>query len=130
MNRQWFLAWTAAAGILVNGIPIADAEEPPAPDNTFMRLKVQNSQAVLNGIAVGDFARIEEAADYLVRLSKKTEFQKKDVPDYEHFNQEFRRSAEDLLKTARAKNLDGTTVAYIRLSMSCVACHKHLRDLK
>lgn len=122
--------WAALAGILLNSVPVADAEEPPAAQNPFMQLKLKNSQAALNGIAVGNFDTVAEAADYLVRLSKKAEFQKKDVPDYERFNEEFRRSAERLLKAARAKNQDGATLAYVQLSTTCVDCHKHLRDLK
>ena len=128
MYSHWLPPWAAVLGMLLGGLPMSGAPPAPPADNAFMRLKVENSQAVLNGIALADLKCIEEAADTLVRLSKKTEFQKKDVPDYDHFNQEFRRSAEDLQKAARAKNLDGAAFAYVRLSMSCVACHKHLRE--
>lgn len=130
MGTNWF--WTITLVVATTAavlLPIPGEEPKPDP-NLFMVLKLKNAQQVLDGLALADFARIEEAADYLVRLSKKAEFQKKDVPDYERFNEDFRRSAETLLRAARAKNLDAAGLAYVRLSMNCVECHKHLREAK
>ena len=31
---------------------------------------------------------------------------------------------------AKAKNLDGATLAYVRLTMNCIECHKYVRDHK
>ena len=39
----------------------------------------------------------------------------------------FRRQANALTKAAQEKNLDAATLAYVRLTMSCVDCHKFVR---
>ncbi len=98
--------------------------------NAFMKLKLANTQLVLNGIAVQDYPLIESSAEALVRLSKKAEFQLQEVPEYGRYSAEFRRSAEKLVRTARAKNSDGAALAYVELTLCCVNCHKHLREVR
>ena len=40
----------------------------------------------------------------------------------------FRRSAETMARRARERNLDGATLAYLDLTMTCVKCHQTTRD--
>jgi hypothetical protein len=40
---------------------------------------------------------------------------------------EFQRYADDLIKNARQHNIDGATLAYLKLTMNCVQCHKFVR---
>ena len=47
--------------------------------------------------------------------------------EYLHFTMDFQRIADDLIKSAGAKNLDGATLAYTRLTINCVDCHKYVR---
>jgi hypothetical protein len=107
-----------------------DARQVPKDGVTFMQLKLEDAQRVLNGIAVRDFEMIETSAGALVRLSKKAEFQLLDTPEYLRHSDAFRRTAETLGQMARAKNLDGAALAYVALTMNCVACHKHVRDAR
>lgn len=129
MNRNWIAAIVAAA-LVLGGVITAPSQELPREPNAFMQLKLKNAQAVLDGIAVRDFARIEEGADNLVRLSMKTEFQMKGVPDYERYAGEFRRTATDLVQKSKDKNLDGAALAYVQLTLNCVQCHRHIREAK
>jgi hypothetical protein len=48
-------------------------------------------------------------------------------PDYDQHSATFRRQVDALAKAARNKNLDGATLAYVRMTMSCVDCHKFVR---
>lgn len=130
MQKAWLAALVVVTVVSLCGILASAADEPAQGGNAFMRLKLKNAEAVLDGIAVADFARIEEGADYLVRLSKKAEFQKKDVPNYERYNESFRQAAEGLVQAAKAKKVDRAALAYVRLTMTCVECHNHLRELK
>ena len=74
-----------------------ETAEPPEKQNRFMKMKLQSAQLVLDGIAVGDFKRIDEGASYLVLLSKKAEFQLGGIPNYGRYSDDFRRSAEGLV---------------------------------
>lgn len=129
MNKKWITMMSVTA-LLVGGAMTVLSQEPAKDRNMFMQLKLKNAQAVLDGIAIGDFPRIEEGADNLVRLSKKTEFQMKGVPDYERYAAEFRRTAENLVQKSKDKNLDGAALAYVQLTLNCVQCHKHIREAK
>jgi hypothetical protein len=40
---------------------------------------------------------------------------------------EFQRLCDELAEKSRAKNIDGATLAYLRLTMNCVNCHKYVR---
>jgi hypothetical protein len=103
--------------------------EPPKDKAAeLMRKKLQQSQKVLEGIALNDFDKIVQHADELILISKETEFKVMKTPQYELYTNEFRRNAEDLAKKAKEKNIDGATLAYMELTLTCVKCHKHCRE--
>lgn len=96
----------------------------------FMRLKLDYSKKVLEGLATEDFASIIDGARKLNRLSLAAEWEVPTIPnaeEYLHFTSDFQRIADDLIKNARAKNLDGATLAFTRLTINCVDCHKYVR---
>lgn len=95
-----------------------------------MMKKLQHAQKVLEGIALNDFERIVKNGDDLIDLSKQAEWRALKTPQYELHSNEFRRSAETLVKAAREKNLDGATLAYVELTMNCVRCHKYVREVR
>ncbi len=47
--------------------------------------------------------------------------------EYLVFTGEFQRLCDDLDAKAKEKNLDGATLAFLRITMSCVNCHKYVR---
>jgi cytochrome c556 len=60
-------------------------------------------------------------------VSKAATWQAFQNPDYERFSQDFRRNVDALTKAARDNNLDGATLAYVKVTMSCVECHRFVR---
>jgi hypothetical protein len=105
-------------------------EPPQAKTAELMRKKLQQLQKVLEGIALNDFDKIIQHADELILISKETEFKVMKTPQYELYTGEFRRNAEDLVKKAKEKNIDGSTLAYMELTLTCVRCHKHCREVR
>ena len=93
-----------------------------------MRKKVAYSQQVLVGITLEDYGLIANNAEKLVELSNKTNWYSRQVPEYELFLNEFRRSAEQLMEAAKRKNLDAASLAYVQMTLSCVSCHKFIRQ--
>lgn len=96
----------------------------------IMRQKLEHAQKVLEGIAVKDFDLLEKHAHNLMILSQKAEWKVLTTPEYELRSDEFRRNADSLAKAAKDKNLDGAALAYVQMTMSCVNCHKHVRDVR
>jgi hypothetical protein len=97
----------------------------------FMRQKLDFAKEVLEGLALEQFATIEKGGKALKKLSEAAEWEVATIPnatDYVMLTTDFQRHADDLVKQAKAKNIDGATLAYVKLTMSCVQCHKFIRD--
>ena len=92
-----------------------------------MRQKLAYSQQVLVGITLEDYGLIANNAEKLVKLSNKTNWYSRQVPEYELFLNEFRRNAQELVEAGRQKNLDAASLAYVQMTLSCVSCHKFIR---
>jgi hypothetical protein len=52
-----------------------------------------------------------------------------DTPGYKRLTKDFEYANESLTHAARDKNVDGATIAYLQLTISCVNCHKIARDV-
>ena len=96
----------------------------------LMAAKLQNSQKLLEGIAIGDFKKITRSAEELLELTKTEEWMMYNSPRYQLHTNEFRRAAETLIEKAKDKNIDGTTLAFFDMTMSCVRCHRHMRETR
>ena len=105
----------------------AQAEKEPGVKEA-MRKKVAYSQQVLVGMTLEDYGLIANNAEKLVELSNKTNWYSRQVPEYELFLNEFRRNAEQLMEAGKRKNLDTASHAYVQMTLSCVSCHKFIRQ--
>lgn len=96
----------------------------------LMAAKLKHSQNLLEGIAIADFKKMENSAEQLIELTKTEEWLMHKAPRYETHTNEFRRAAETLIRKAKDKNIDGTTLAFFDMTMSCVRCHQHVREVR
>lgn len=93
--------------------------------------KLTHAQRLLEGIATAKFNKIEKSADELIRISKTEEWiAAHKGPRFETYSNEFLRAAETIAKKAKDKNIDGVTLAYFDLTMSCVRCHQYNREVR
>jgi len=107
--------------------------EPPkknADVKELMKQKLQNSQKVLEAIATNDFDGLEKHAGELILISKEAEWKVVKTPRYENYSNDFRRNAESLIQSAKEKNIDAAALAYVDLTLNCVKCHKHVREVR
>ena len=93
----------------------------------FMREKLGHSQKVLEALALEDFFTLEQRAKKLSAMTQEATWQAFQNPDYEQHSAAFRRHANALTRAAHDKDLDAATLAYVRLTMSCIDCHKLVR---
>jgi hypothetical protein len=96
----------------------------------LMANKLQTSQRLLEAIALSDFTKIGAQADQLSQLATQAEWLAFKTPRYELHSNEFRRAAETIARKAKEKNIDGVTLAYMDLTMSCVRCHQYVREVR
>jgi hypothetical protein len=105
----------------------------PAKSQIFKKLmaeKLKSSQALLEGLALSDFKKLQDNAEDLLRISATEEWVAIKTPKYTVLSDEFRRAAEKIIQKSKAKNLDGAALGYVELTMTCVRCHEYVRDLK
>jgi cytochrome c556 len=93
----------------------------------FMREKLELSQRVLEGVATEDYELIIAKGTRLSAMSQEVDWRVFENPDYDQQSTVFRRHVDSLVKAARNKDLDAATLAYVRVTMSCVDCHRLVR---
>jgi cytochrome c556 len=93
----------------------------------FMRDKLELSQRVLEGLATEDFDLIIAKGTRLNAMSQEADWRLFENPDYDQQSVVFRRHVNSLVKAAKDRNLDAATLGYVRMTMSCVDCHKLVR---
>ena len=93
----------------------------------FMRDKLELSQQTLEGLAMEDYDLIIAKGTKLSAMTKEANWKLFENPDYDQQSRLFRRQVDAMVKAAKDKNLDAATLAYVRMTMSCVDCHKLVR---
>jgi hypothetical protein len=125
MRRLYALAVLAALA----GMPaVSGPGAAPRKVDELMKRKLVASQKVLEGLALADFDKIASNAEALSILSAQAEWKVLETPLYQIYSNEFQHAAEDLVKHAKKKNIDAASLSYVELTLTCVKCHKHVRE--
>jgi hypothetical protein len=126
---------SVAAMVLMLPLAGATAQQPagrPAGGEQemsyWMKKKLEHSQNILAGIADGDFEKIVVSTESMRSLSKVEGFIRGRTPGYRTQLQIFAESADEIARQANKDNLEGAALAFTQLTISCVNCHKQLRD--
>jgi hypothetical protein len=107
----------------------AQAEKPdPKKVKELMRRKLENSQKVLEALALNDLDKAATHAEALLRIQKEAAWNVHKTKQYEMWSGQFRASAEDLIKAAKEKNLESAKLNYLGMTMACFHCHSYVRD--
>jgi hypothetical protein len=127
----------AVAALLLVLLGVAsgeDADKKAAPEgkkaDELMQRKLRESQKVLEGIAVANYDDIANHAQELIEISRAAGFRAIKTPRYEVYSREFQQNAEALVKNANDKNIDAAALSYVELTLTCVKCHKYVREQK
>jgi cytochrome c556 len=126
MKRKWVVIGTMALA-LSGAIWSVAQPKPGMSTKEFMREKLAHSQKVLEALAMEDYFTIQAESKKLSAMTQEATWQAFQNPDYTQHSATFRRHANALTRAAQDKNLDAATLAYVRLTMSCIDCHKLVR---
>jgi hypothetical protein len=128
MKRFFFFA----AIVLLASAASATAQDPRKDDEAspWMKRKLELSQRVFAGLAAGDYDAIGESARTMENLNRIELFIRGRNDDYRTQLRAFQFANRELIRAADAKNLDRATLAFQQMTLSCVNCHKQLRDGK
>ena len=95
----------------------------------FMYEKLTSSQLVLEGLMIEDYDLMQKGAKKMIEMSNATEWQVIEGPIFARQSEEFRSAAKQVIKFAKAKNIDGASLSYLHLTMTCIACHKKVNKV-
>jgi cytochrome c556 len=91
----------------------------------FMRGKLKSNQKIVEGLSTNNFKLIAEGADDVTTLLKGEHWFVIDTKQYRVHSDEFKTAAVRLKAAAEKKNIEGATLRYFELTMSCVDCHQY-----
>lgn len=129
MRWKWVVL-TCIGALLAAGLAISlPADEPPAKHGSvIMRNKLEHSQRILEGLANEDFEMIRHNAKIMSLFTQLEGWYRGSDPRYDAQLSLFRFANNELIRTAQDKNLDGAALAYTQLTISCVNCHRLVRE--
>ena len=114
----------ASASLLAQQPAEKDEPEP----SIWMKQKMKYTQEILVGLATEDFDKIQQNATSMKGLNRIEYFVRRRPEGYRTQLKTFQFGVDELLRHAKDENLDGATLAFTQITVSCVNCHKHLRQ--
>ena len=150
---QWLKAGVLVVFVLGGGIWLAGgrAEDPePAPQKKpaktlqsdarpdklkepalakFMREKLTASSQILEGLCTEDYESIQKGAEKLKSMSNAESWRVSNDTMYRQHSAEFRNAVENILTASKEKkNLDTAALAWTKATLSCIECHRWVRN--
>lgn len=124
------LSALALAGVAVLTLCVGGDPPKPAKKPSIMEKKLAAAQKILDGLALNKFDEIKENAELLNDLSKQAAWKLIETPRYEQYSEEFQRITLKMANQAKEKNLDGAALSYVDMTLLCVKCHQHTREVR
>jgi hypothetical protein len=94
----------------------------------IMEQKLRYTHRLITSLAIEDFKQMALDARELKLIGETTLMKVSPNLEYVKYSAEFSSVVEELGHRAKAHDLNGATLSYIRLTMNCVDCHKYVRD--
>jgi hypothetical protein len=111
----------------VKGAALEQGPEAPQPLDKFMRMKLEYTKGIVEGLALEDYEMIAKSAQSLSLLSLESNWNVLQTEEYLDQSREFRNSAKMIVDAAHEKNVDRAALGYVSLTVRCMECHKYLR---
>lgn len=93
----------------------------------FMTRKLAAAQRALEGVAREDHELIQKATAEMIDLSRQAAWEQMASYRFVQDTADFVTAAEFLSRMAEAKDAEGTSLGFMRLTMTCTNCHRHVR---
>ena len=131
------LGWTVAAQDSKDTTQKTPPSDPPSADkkdesatalSRFMRQKLQASNLILEGLCTEDLKMVSEGSTSLMKMSTQEHWRVSNDMMYRRYSTEFVNAVEELQKEAEDNNMDGTSMAWVNVTMKCLKCHEWVRN--
>jgi hypothetical protein len=131
-----------AVAIAVIGIFVAQPGEARSQDRPavaradesspsfWMERKMKLSTDMLAALANGNAEKVAASGKAMRRLNTIEAFSRRRSPGYDAQLEIFSQSLDEIIAQAEKDNLEGAALGFTQLTISCVNCHKRLRESK
>ena len=92
----------------------------------FMRIKMQSSQYILEGLTVKNFKLVNKGIQQIKDMTQSSKWVAIDDPIYRDLVKDFETATERLEAAAKTQNIDATAMRYYQLTTNCIDCHKQI----
>ena len=127
MNKKVLLVF-AVVPIVAAAVLVRPQIDPAAP--TLMKAKTGYAHRLLDAVVVEDFDVIQDQAFRLKAVAETADWRAAESQEFVRETEAFIHAADRLYEAAKAKDGDGTALAYMDVTLSCVHCHRHLRHAR
>lgn len=112
----------------VEGGSSDNQDESKAGLSKFMRQKLDASSRVLEGLCTEDLEMVGEGSKVLLTMSHEERWRVSTDMMYRRYSSEFSTAVEELLKESEDQDMDGTSMAWVNVTMKCLKCHEWVRN--
>lgn len=118
------ILWAGVVALAAS-LAIVTASAQTVALKRLMQQKLEHSQSILAAVATSNWGEMERHSQALIQVTRDPAWMVMTTAEYTRQSQTFVRAAEDLLDTARRRDLDGAPLAYVSMTLSCVQCHRY-----
>ena len=93
-----------------------------------MRQKLQASNSILEGLCTEDLTMVADGAKTLMKMSGEEKWRVSNDILYRRYSTEFVHAVEELEHEAKDNDMDGTSLAWVNVTMKCLKCHEWVRN--
>ncbi|EMB18381.1 hypothetical protein [Rhodopirellula europaea] len=110
--------------------------DPPSPEDhrddgslltPLMRMKLEKSKAILEGLTLEDYDKVASNARSLRLLSTESGWNVIQTREYADQSRDFQRAADLVVEAAEEKDIHRATMGYVAMTVRCVECHSYMR---
>lgn len=95
---------------------------------TLMKAKTAYAHRLLDAVVLEDFDVIQDQAFRLKAVAETADWYTAESSQFVRETESFIRAADRLFQAAQENNGDAAALAYMDLTLSCVHCHRYLKN--
>jgi len=102
-------------------------QTPPTKLSPLMRMKLDKSKEILEGLALEDYEKIAKNARSMKLLSMESGWNVLQTKEYATQSRDFRRTCDLIAEAAAEKDTGRAALGYVAMTVRCVECHAYMR---
>lgn len=105
---------------------------PPSKEvmDELMLQKLAAAQGALEAITRDDYEKLHDVSVQMIALSHKEAWEQMASPRFVQDTADFAAAVEFMDRMATTRDAEGVSLGFVRVTMACAECHRHIRTSK